>query len=334
MPETWESEYLKKVYKRETSQPQDVPMLAPSKAEGLAPSPEQKKRRSPALLVSVLILIISFSAFLGFTLAIFSRFMLFEALLTLMPGEKLLSETNILVLGLDSGQEIHRSDTMIVIHVDPMKNTANAISIPRDTMVEIPGRSQDKINHAYAYGGADLSRQTAEKFLDIKIPYYISIDMRGLESLIDQLGGVTLDVEKRMYYVDHAQNLFVDLYPGMQKLNGNQALSYLRYRHDGGDLSRILRQQKFMQALAGQITSQGNLVHSPQLLLSLFSLMDTNLNTKDIIGLALCMRRIYDFGQIKVETITGSDAMVDGVYYMKPDLAAVQKLVLQYLKGS
>jgi LCP family protein required for cell wall assembly len=280
------------------------------------------------------VLLVSFSALLGFTLAIFSRFMLFETLLTLMPGEKLLKETNILVMGLDATDGIHRSDTMIVVHIDPANNTATAVSIPRDTIVEIPGRNLDKVNHAFAYGGPELARRTAENFLGIQIPYYISIDMKGLENLIDEVGGVNIDVEKRMYYIDHAQNLFVDLYPGMQKLTGHQALTYLRYRHDGGDLNRILRQQKFIRALASQLTNKDNLMHSPQLLLKLFSYMDTNLNTRDVIGLALSLRRVYDFGSIRIETIPGTDLMLNGVYYMKPDMENVGRLVNQYLKGS
>jgi LCP family protein required for cell wall assembly len=315
-----------------------APVPAPTPAPTPAPAPQPRGKRHsrwPITLVTVsLVLLISLSAFLGFTLAIFSRFMLFETLLTLMPGEKLLRETNILVMGLDSAEGVHRSDTMIVVHIDPAKNTATAISIPRDTIVEIPGRNLDKVNHAFAFGGPELSRQTVENFLGIQIPYYISIDMKGLETLIDEVGGVNLDVEKRMYYIDRAQNLFVDLYPGMQKLTGHQALTYLRYRHDGGDINRILRQQKFIRALASQITNKDNLMHSPQLLLKMFSFMDTNLNTRDIIGLALAMRRVYDFGSIKIETVPGTDLMLNGVYYMKPDMETVQRLVSQYLKGS
>lgn len=341
MSDTWESEYLKRIYKRDVippAPPMPNPLPTPEPKPKPAPTPPPKVKRParwPLALATVgLVLLISFSALLGFTLAIFSRFMLFETLLTLMPGDKLLRETNILVMGLDASDGVHRSDTMIVVHIDPANNTATAVSIPRDTIVDIPGRNLDKVNHAFAYGGPDLARRTAENFLGIQIPYYISIDMKGLENLIDEVGGVNIDVEKRMYYIDHAQNLFVDLYPGMQKLTGHQALTYLRYRHDGGDLNRILRQQKFIRALASQLTNKDNLMHSPQLLLKLFSYMDTNFNTRDVIGLALSMRRVYDFGSIRIETIPGTDLMLNGVYYMKPDMENVGRLVNQYLKGS
>lgn len=308
---SWESDYIKKIY--ETRRP---------------------RRRSPVFLLSALFLFIVFSAFLGFTLAIFSKFILFETLLTLLPGEKLLSETNILVMGLDSGEQIHRSDTIMVVHINPLKNQINVVSIPRDTIVPIPGHGPDKINHAFAFGGAELSRSTVEQFLGIKIPYYVSINMRGLAQLIDEIGGVTVDVEKRMFYADYSQSLFVDLQPGPQKLSGSSVLSYLRYRSDGGDLNRILRHQRFIKALAGQILKKENILRSPQLLLKLMSFMDSNLSTRDIIGLAVNMRKIYEFGEIKMSQIQGYDSIIDGVYYMHPDAQQVQKIVDLYLKGS
>ena len=286
------------------------------------------------MFISSLILFTIVAAMLGFAASIFSRFILFETLLTLMPGEKLLSETNILVMGLDEGQRIHRSDTMMVVHIDPVGSRAHVISIPRDTIVSIPGRGLDKVTHAYAFGGADLSRRTVEGFLNIKIPYYISIDLPGLESLIDELGGVRIDVERRMYYVDNSQKLFVDLQPGMQKMTGHQALGYLRYRHDGGDLTRILRQQKFIKALATQIAAKENVLRSPQIVVKLFSFMDTNLNTREILGLALSMRKIYDIGQIKMSQIPGFDMMIDGVYYMKPDNVMVNQIIEEFKKGN
>jgi LCP family protein required for cell wall assembly len=318
-PETWESQYLKKIYRNEIPAPPPKP---------------KKKRRWPGVLLAFLLLAIVLAASMGFMVSVFSRFMLFETFLTIMPGEKLLAETNILVLGLDEGAEIHRSDTIMVVHIDPAQSFAHVVSIPRDTIVSIPGRGLDKINHAFAFGGIELSRTTAENFLNIKIPYYVTVDISGLAKLIDDIGGVTVDVEKRMYYVDHAQNLFVDLQPGVQNLSGRNALSYLRYRHDGGDITRILRQQKFIKALTTQLASRENILRAPQLVLKLFSYLETNLNTKDILGMALTMRKIYELGEIKMSQISGTDIMIDGVYYMQPDNTAVQKIVKDFLKGS
>lgn len=284
------------------------------------------------MAIALIIFLIVLSGFMGFTLALFSKFILFETLLTLIPGEKFLGETNLLVLGIDGEGLSTRSDTIMVAHMDPKKNTVGLISIPRDTRVAIPGRGEAKINHAFAFGGAELSRRTAEEFLGIKIPYYIVINIAGLRQLIDQIGGVEIDIEKKMYYVDYSQNLFVDLKPGRQRLSGKDALSYLRYRADGGDLTRILRQQKFINALASQMIKKENILNSPSIIIRLFSYMDTNLNSREILGLALNMRKIYEFGQIKMASLPGFDEMIDGVYYMRPDGLRIKETVENYLK--
>jgi len=297
------------------------------------PSKNEGRGHWPFSVISVSILMMSLAVLLGFSLAIFSRFMLFETLLTLMPGEKLIPETNILVLGLDRGKNTHRSDTIMVVHLDPSNNSASVVSIPRDTRVTIPGMGPNKANAAFAYGGADLSKATIEDFLGIKIPYYVSIDIDAMANLIDEIGGVKINVEKRMFYIDRAQNLFVDLKPGYQTLNGRDALSYVRYRRDGGDITRILRQQKFIRALATQISLKKNVVRSPQILLKFFSYMDTNLNTKEIVGLALAMKKINDMGEIRMTQVKGYDSMVNGIYYIQPDAPALKKIVQEYFKG-
>ncbi|MFA4966778.1 MAG: LCP family protein [Candidatus Margulisiibacteriota bacterium] len=319
------NDFLKKIY---VNKPEKVIVPAQPPADK-----NEKKRSFPWAIFSLVVLII-FSAAAGFLLAVFSRFLIFETLLTLMPGEKLLAETNILVLGLDQGEQVHRSDTIMVVHIDPIKNEVNVVSIPRDTIASIPGRGPDKISHAYAYGGIALSKATIENFLNIKIPYYMTIDTDSLAKLIDEIGGVTINVEKRMYYIDNSQNLFVDLKPGVQTLNGRNALSYLRFRHDDGDLKRILRQQKFMQALASQFLKKENLIKSPQVVLKMFSSLETNMNTREILGMALNIRKIVEFGQIHMAMIPGSDLMIKGIYYLKPDYETVKKTVDEYFKGT
>ncbi|OGC13557.1 hypothetical protein A2246_02515 [candidate division WOR-1 bacterium RIFOXYA2_FULL_37_7] len=289
------------------------------------------KRLRNILLAVVLVLIITFSSFLGIGAALFSKFMLFETLLTLMPGEKLLGETNLLILGIDDAGYGKRADTLIVANINPTKNKIGVISIPRDTRVMIKGRGLDKINHAFAYGGVLLAKQTAEELLGIKIPYYVVINLTGLKDLIDEVGGIEINVETRMYYVDYSQNLFVDLRPGLQKLSGKDAMGYVRYRSDGSDFTRIKRQQEFIKALASQISSKQNFLKSPKLLFKLFSYLDSNLNTKQVMGLALNMRKIYDYGEIKMTSISGYDDIINGVYYLEPFHDKIKELVQEYI---
>ncbi len=110
---------------------------------------------------------------------------------------------NILFLGVDSVDHSSRSDTIIVVGISPDKKVA-LLSIPRDTRVEVPGKGYTKINHAYAYGGISLLKETIEKFMGIKIDYYVKTDYQGFEKVIDKLGGIEINVEKRMYYIDKA----------------------------------------------------------------------------------------------------------------------------------
>ena len=157
------------------------------------------------------------------------------------------------------------------------------------------------------------------------------INLTGLKDLIDEVGGIEINVETRMYYVDYSQNLFVDLRPGLQKLSGKDAMGYVRYRSDGSDFTRIKRQQEFIKALASQISSKQNFLKSPKLLFKLFSYLDSNLNTKQVMGLALNMRKIYDYGEIKMTSISGYDDIINGVYYLEPFHDKIKELVQEYI---
>ncbi len=122
---------------------------------------------------------------------------------------------NILFLGVDSVDHSSRSDTIIVVGISPDEKVA-LLSIPRDTRVNVPGKGYTKINHAYAYGGIELLKKTIENFMGIDINYYVKTDYQGFEKVIDKIGGIEINVEKRMYYVDKAGHLYIDLKPGKQ----------------------------------------------------------------------------------------------------------------------
>ena len=148
------------------------------------------------LFIIAFILLVILSATTGFLVAVATKLALIDIFLGLTPTSPLLPATNILVLGVDDAFG-HRSDTIMVLHTDPEQKEAFLISIPRDTLTVLPGRGLDKINHAYAYGGIDLARRTVENLLEIEIPYYILVSLRGVTNLIDELGGVPIHVEKR-----------------------------------------------------------------------------------------------------------------------------------------
>jgi len=291
-----------------------------------------KRSRRKFLLVGLLILVVCFSAFLGFSVAVASRFALLEAFLTMMSTTPFIGEANILVVGLDNTGGTHRSDSIMVVHISPNNKKVSVVAIPRDTITEVPGVGLTKINHSFAYGGINLTKRSLEDLLGVKIPFTVAINMDGLAKIIDTLGGLTIDVEKRMYYVDYAGGLFVDLFPGVQRLNGRQAVGYVRFRHDAeGDIGRIIRQQKFMQALAKKIITKKNVLSAPKVIISLLSNIDTNMETRQILGLALAMRQSFDVGNIQMTSLPGDPVMIEKVFYIKPDLEEIEKISQQYL---
>ncbi|NQT29507.1 MAG: LCP family protein [Candidatus Saganbacteria bacterium] len=284
------------------------------------------------IVITFVVIAIFVAATGGFLFAIASKFALFEIFVTLTPTEPLLAKTNILVLGVDDAFG-HRADTIMVLHTNPQYKEASLISIPRDTLAVLPGRGLDKINHAYAYGGIELTRETVEELLKIEIPYYIAVNLSGITNMIDELGGIDIEVEKRMYYVDYAGGLNIDLKPGYQKLSGKQAMGYLRYRLDGGDFSRINRQQKFLRSFASEMLRRENILQSPKLFLTLTAYLDTNLTSKETLGLALALRSAYELGQVYMTTLPGTDIIVDGIYYWKLDKKGLLDIVKQFIYG-
>jgi len=162
--------------------------------------------------------------------------------------EIVLGETpfSVLVLGLDGP----RSDTIIVATVNPNLETTYMLSIPRDTMVDIPGFGTTRINHAHAYGGVSLSIDTIQDFLNIPIDYYVTLDMEGFPDLIDAFGGVTVYNDTVEFSI--AQYHFPR---GYVNLTGNQAYYYVRMRMDDpyGDFGRQERQRDILVAMADDI---------------------------------------------------------------------------------
>lgn len=275
------------------------------------------------------------SGFFGFfTSLVLSRFSAFEMLFTLAPSNIQVPEMNILLLGVDAAGRSRRSDTIMVAHISPKTKKVNVISIPRDTLVVIPGVRLDKINHAYAFGGPDLACATTSGFLGVPVEKYIKINLDGLEKVVDRLGGITVDVDKRMYYIDYSQELNIDLQPGRQKLNGKQAVGFLRFRHDAlGDLGRIRRQQVFLQEVAKEIANTKNIVQTYQIIMDFLNCVETNIPSAQMFALASVVRQAYEFGNVEVASLPGSGTTIDGIYYLQPDMDQTNQLVEKYLKG-
>ena len=122
-----------------------------------------------------------------------SRAYVLEFLIAIMPKTKL-NGVNVLVMGIDNTKDVQRSDTIMVLHLDSDQNRIGVLSIPRDSRVSIPGVGLTKINHAYAYGGAPLLKRSVIEFLGIPIDYYIKINLEGVQNLVDDMGGINVDI--------------------------------------------------------------------------------------------------------------------------------------------
>jgi LCP family protein required for cell wall assembly len=155
--------------------------------------------------------------------------------------------------------DVGRSDTLILVRLDPRTKSISMLSIPRDLRVEIPGYGMDRINAAYSLGkgrnGAALALKTVKQLTGLQINDFVDIEFRGFVRLIDKLGGAFIMVDRR-YYNDTAVTNYasIDLQPGYQRLDGRDALSFVRFRHDQtGDFGRIVRQQMFLREVKRQM---------------------------------------------------------------------------------
>ncbi|MDP1850727.1 MAG: LCP family protein [Solirubrobacteraceae bacterium] len=148
-----------------------------------------------------------------------------------------------------------RSDTMIVVRLDPDKNATAVMSIPRDLRVEVPGYGRRRINEAFALGGPRLSVRTVKRLLNIPISHVVNVNFNGFQRAVNRLGCVFIDIDRR-YFNDRGGPggyATIDLKPGYQKLCGSDSLDYVRYRHTDDDFVRAARQQDFLRQAKGQI---------------------------------------------------------------------------------
>ncbi len=222
---------------------------------------------------------------------------------------------NVLVMGIDrvpsakpGSKELFdgRSDTMLLLRVDPTDESVKLLSIPRDTQVDIPSVGVTKINDANVRGGAELAAKTVSSVLNgITIDRYVRVDTAAFRELVDRLGGVEVYVPAPMSYVDQTQKLKIDLSPGLQTLNGNQAEQFARFRHDAyGDIGRVQRQQTLLKALLKRITSPMVIPQLPGLVASMQKYIDTNLSLEELLALTSAGRKLSQ-GNFKMVMLPG-----------------------------
>ena len=245
----------------------------------------------------------------------------------IMPPNKL----NILIMGVDDRpkeDDPGRSDTLMVMTLDTESKEASIISVPRDTRVRVKGLGWDKINHAYLIGKHPLTRQTTENFLGIPMDYYVKINLDNFGRIVDAIGGVTIDVEKRMQYEDTWDHYVIDLKPGVQRLDGRTALQYVRYRDEEGDIGRVARQQKFIKAVIAEVSSPAIILKAPSLIREVFASLDTDLPISLMFGIARKMKDGLS-GGFHTHMVEGLPYYINDISYWVPDIMKMRKMVAE-----
>lgn len=225
----------------------------------------------------------------------------------------------VVLLGSDArAGEASRSDTIVVA-----KAGEGMLAVPRDTLVEIPGLGEDKINAAFATGGPELTVKTLENLTGLPINNYIVVHFDGVEDIVNALGGVTLEVEQPIEVGIEGRRVFIPA--GTQTLNGIEALAYVRFRDTpAADIGRIGRQQRFLQELAKEATSPAKLPRLPATARAVWRNIDTNINPLEAARFAIRMRLS---GGTEAEIYPGTPQYIGGISYWVPDRKAGQQVI-------
>ncbi|WP_331445926.1 LCP family protein [Natranaerobius thermophilus] len=226
---------------------------------------------------------------------------------------------NVLLIGADGENGRGRADTIMLARYDKETKDVGLISIPRDSKVELPGRGEEKINHAFVYGGHEYLIDTVEKFLDIPIHNYVTVNMRGFKNTIDILGGVEIHVEQDMYHEtwkDGELVPIINLQAGTQILDGEEALQYVRWRGDAdADLGRVERQQKLVKEVIDELLQFSSVTKINQLLEQASDNVETNFRLSELMNHAVSFHNI-NWDDMETATLPGESQKTSAWYYM------------------
>ena len=229
---------------------------------------------------------------------------------------------SILMLGVDERDgDIGRSDTMVVLTVNPNLSSIKMLSIPRDTRTKIIGKGiQDKINHAYAFGGVEMSMDTVENLLDIPLDYYLQVNMEGFLEIVDAVGGVTVQNDFSFKYGGY------EFPVGKIELDGKKALAFSRMRYEDprGDFGRQQRQREIIRAVIRKGARLSSLRNYDEILTALGSNVKTNLTFSEMYDI---QSKYKNAGKLIEEIeLKGSGGKIDGIYYYQVDDAEKQRV--------
>jgi polyisoprenyl-teichoic acid--peptidoglycan teichoic acid transferase len=211
---------------------------------------------------------------------------------------------NILLLGIDQrpneNADTARTDTMIILTLDPQTRTAGMLSIPRDLYVPMPNRGQDRINTAHVYGGPEYAMKTVEYNFGIPIQHYVRVNFNALVTIVDLVGGIDIYVDQDINDQSYPDNNYgydpFVIAAGWHHMDGATALKYARTRHESSDFYRMRRQQQVILALRDKVLSTDAITkllpNAPQILATLQSSIETDFSASEIVQLILLAKDI------------------------------------------
>lgn len=275
----------------------------------MARRPRKQARRGPMLLAIVvglssgLLLSVPLSDWLNST-----SFEISSPITNPFTAWSGVTEQDILLLGTDVGGG--NTDVIAALRVEP--GATRIIQVPRDSYIEAEGYGPHKVNALYSLGGTELVKRELSRKLGRPITHHVVVNLAAIRRMADAIGGIDVDVPKRMAYVDNSQGLVIDLYPGPQLLKGRDLEGFLRFRHDAmGDIGRIERQQLALQALFRKLTRPDVLVRLPALLTAAGKDLKTDLGPMELGGLITAMGST----ELQTERLEGRPFMRNGISY-------------------
>lgn len=316
--------------------------MAKSRSETRSSSHKQPKKRKRGPKIALLILVVLIAVFGLFIWKVYSDVTgttekIYKGVETedvrTKPVDINKSEAfSILMLGVDErADDTGRSDTIMVMTVNPKTNESKIVSIPRDTYTELVGKgTMDKINHAYAYGGISMSMNTVQNLLDIPIDYYVEVNMEGIQDIVDAVGGI--QVTSPLSFTSEGYTFTENQ---TETLDGAAALAYARMRHEdpNGDYGRQGRQRQVLEAIVKKGASFSTIANYQSVLGTMENNMKTNLAFSDMLDIFSKYRSAA--GNIEQIQLEGTGIMMNGVSYQQIDpaeLARVFTLLKQQLE--
>lgn len=248
-----------------------------------------------------------------------------DGAVSMLDAKPVKERVNVLMLGIDNLNEENKSrtDTMMVLSVDPITNTAFMLSIPRDSRVTMKDyNTTEKINAAYSYGGSKASIKAVKELLNIPIHHYLVVDYDALFKTVDDVGGIDIEVPMDMKYDDEWSDppLHIDLKKGMQHLNGYQAMGLVRYRkgYIDQDTSRMKVQQDFINVLAEKVLSPASVFRIGDYFDTVNNYVESDMTKSDLLSIAAAASQL-DISKIEKALVPGESSMLGDIWYFFPN---------------